>query len=530
MVTALTAGAALRGVWAVFRWAFAGSRGRARFIGKVLLAALVARLLFGTGAAVLVLVLGWFGPALGLGVWQYVSPVSFEERVGGPLRRRGWRRWVESAWPRFADRAGLSHSESGTHRNRWNGTTSSVKVVSRPRLVGVSAQGERLDVTVGTRLGQTVADLEAVAPALADAAGAHSVRAVSEAPGMVRFEMVMRDLLSAPFPARPSMQATTDAVTLGRCEDGSPFALTIAERHTLITGCSGSGKGSFFWGVALGFAPAIKAGLVELIGIDLKYGMEARIGERLFAGLATSDAEAVRALAYAFDVVERRGRALAGHSRKHTPQVGDPLVVLLIDEMAALTSYMQDKEAKKEADRLLRSILTKGRAVGVVVVGALQDPRKETLAARELFTQTVALRLRSKSEVAMVLGEGMAETAPAHRIRTDQQGMAYVVVDDGTTQRIRAGFAPDSLIRQCAATYGTHRTIDLSEPVTDTAQEADPSDLATDDASTTAEPASKTSPEAAKAPASGRKPRAPRKPRNRTRATSGAGASGGESA
>lgn len=314
----------------------------------------------------------------------------------------------------------MSHSESGTHRNRWNGTTSSVKVVSRPRLVGVSAQGERLDVTVGTRLGQTVADLEAVAPALADAAGAHSVRAVSEAPGI--------------------------------------------------------------------------------------------------------------ALAYAFDVVERRGRALAGHSRKHTPQVGDPLVVLLIDEMAALTSYMQDKEAKKEADRLLRSILTKGRAVGVVVVGALQDPRKETLAARELFTQTVALRLRSKSEVAMVLGEGMAETAPAHRIRTDQQGMAYVVVDDGTTQRIRAGFAPDSLIRQCAATYGTHRTIDLSEPVTDTAQEADPSDLATDDASTTAEPASKTSPEAAKAPASGRKPRAPRKPRNRTRATSGAGASGGESA
>lgn len=350
---------------------------------------------------------------------------------------------------------------------------------------------------------------------------------------MVRFEMVMRDLLSAPFPARSFTKVTTDAVPLGRCEDGSPFALTIAERHTLITGCSGSGKGSFFWGVALGFAPAIKAGLVELIGIDLKYGMEARIGERLFAGLATSDAEAVRALAYAFDVVERRGRALAGHSRKHTPAVGDPLVVLLIDEMAALTSYMQDKEAKKEADRLLRSILTKGRAVGVVVVGALQDPRKETLAARELFTQTVALRLRSKSEVAMVLGEGMAETAPAHRIRQDQQGMAYVVVDDGTTQRIRAGFASDNLIRQCAATYGTGARIDLSEPATPaapTTEEAVTGEATTGEANTTASSDTASSSKTAKASASGRKPRAPRKPRDRSRATSGANASRGESA
>jgi|GEM_PF-4545170 len=52
MVTASTAGAALRGLWAVFRWAFSWSRGRARFIGKVLIAALVARLLLGTGAAV----------------------------------------------------------------------------------------------------------------------------------------------------------------------------------------------------------------------------------------------------------------------------------------------------------------------------------------------------------------------------------------------------------------------------------------------------------------------------------------------
>lgn len=357
------------------------------------------------------------------------------------------------------------------------------------------------------------------------------MRAVSEAPGTVRFEMVMRDLLSAPFAARSVAEVTTDAVPLGRCDDGSEFALKVSERHTLITGCSGSGKGSFFWGVALGFAPAVRAGVVELIGIDLKYGMEARIGANLFAGLATTDDEAVRALTYALEVVERRGHALAGHSRKHTPSVGDPLVVVLIDELAALTAYMQDKDAKKEADRLLRKILTQGRAVGVVVVGALQDPRKETLAARELFTQTVALRLRSKSEVAMVLGEGMADRAPAHRIRQDQPGVAYVVVDDGTTQRIRAGFAPDSTIRRTAATYGRGQMIDLSappaEPAPVDAVSADSSDAghATKQSST---PAGSAPEKASTSGAKGRKPRSPRKPRNRTRATDAG--SGGESA
>lgn len=203
--------------------------------GKVLLAALIARLVFGVGATLAVLIVGWLGPAFGLGAWAYLAPVSFEARAGGPMRRRAWRRWVENAWPGFADRAGLSHTESGTHRNRWNGTTSKVKIVSRPRLVNVAAEGERLDVTVGTRLGQTVADLEAAAPALADAAGAHSVRGVSEAPGMVRFEMVMRDLLSAPFAARPSTELATDAVPLGRREDGSRFTSAVGSQTVWTT-------------------------------------------------------------------------------------------------------------------------------------------------------------------------------------------------------------------------------------------------------------------------------------------------------
>lgn len=504
----------LRPVWQATRWSLRWSWTHTRFILRLVVAALVVRLVFGTVAAALVLIGGWVAPVLGMAVWQMVSPVSFETRLAGPLRRRGWRRYLRDVWPKFAERAGLSITETLTVRNRWNGTHTRQKVTIHPALQDVTAKGEQLSATVVARIGQTSAQVESAAPALADAMGAHSVRTVPVGPGMVRVEMVMRDLLSAPFPARCSTDIRTDAVPLGRREDGTEFALTIAGLHTLITGCSGSGKGSWFWGVALGLAPAIRAGMVELIGIDLKYGMEARLGAGLFAGLATSESEAVRALAYANEQLERRGRALSGHVRQHSPRPGDPLIVVLIDELAALTAYVQDKDAKKEADRLLRTILTKGRALGVLVVGALQDPRKETLPMRQLFTQTVALRLRSYEEVTMVLGEGMTGIAPAHRIRPDQQGMAYVVVEDGSVVRVRANYADDALIRRVSSEYVAVTEVSLEAVDAANTVPAHPgSDNPSTDAPHGTASGSAPRTESSGEPSGGRKPRKPRAPR-----------------
>lgn len=526
----------LRPAWDVTRWVARWSWAHTRFILRVLVAALAARFLFGQTLALIIILMGWVVPVVVMGVWQQTWPVSYEARVGGPLRRRRWRRMVKRVWPTFCDRAGLSVSDTETRHNWWNGTTTTEKVRIHPALKDVSVHGERLDVTVLARIGQTSTEVEAAAPALADTVGAHSVRTVPVGPGMVRFEMVMRDWLSAPCPARCSTDVATDAVRIGRREDGTDFSLVLAGRHTLITGCSGSGKGSFFWGAALGLAPAIRAGMVQLIGIDLKYGMEARMGANLFSGLSTTEADAVRALTYVHDRLEERGAHLSGKARQHVPAPGDPLIVVLIDELAALTAYMQDRELKKEADRLLRVILTKGRALGVVVVGALQDPRKETLPMRGLFTQTVALRLRSRDEVAMVLGEGMHEIAPAHRIDPERPGTAYVVVEDGTVARVRADYADDGLIRRVASMHVAPVTVDLTEP-----KQAETSDAVKSPDTLKADTAGETTLDGAAAgvgSSSGVKPRAPRKPRKprrpqaprQPRQTAGVGADSVESA
>jgi S-DNA-T family DNA segregation ATPase FtsK/SpoIIIE len=215
-------------------------------------------------------------------------------------------------------------------------------------------------------------------------------------------EFVTREHLTGVDHASMPTRVETSSVRLGRCENGSAWTLRIAGRHTLTVGCSGAGKGSVFWGIAAGFGPAVKAGLVRLVAIDLKYGIEVSVGSALLAGV---------------------------------------------------TAYMSDPALRKQAWASLSRILTKGRAIGIVVAAFLQDPRKEVLPQRGLFTQTIALRLRSRDEVAMVLGEGLVDNAPAHRISPDTPGTGYVIAEDGAAMRIRADYWTDAQIRVAAAEY-----------------------------------------------------------------------------
>ncbi|WP_307961990.1 hypothetical protein [Salinispora arenicola] len=83
----------------------------------------------------------------------------------------------------------------------------------------------------------------------------------------------------------------------------------------------------------------------------------------------------------------------------HTPTEADPLVVVVIDEMAALTAYLQDVDLRKRIASSLGLLLSQGAGVGVLVVAALQDPRKEVLPFRDLFPTRITLGLTEASQV-----------------------------------------------------------------------------------------------------------------------------------
>lgn len=386
-------------------------------------------------------------------VWSGKDPASYERYFAAPFRRGRWWLWAHGSWSRLAKRCGLSDSEQVIRRDDSEGKHTTATVWTNPKLLRVKTSDHCLYLTVRTRTGQTVEHLEKAVPAIRDAAGAHSARSVVIAPGTVRMEFVMREHLAGVDHASIPAQVELTGVRLGRCENGTPWTLRIAGRHTLTVGCSGAGKGSVFWGLAAGFGPAIKTGLVHLVGIDLKYGIEVSIGASLFTKVATTDSDTVNTLAALEKLMDTRGAKMAGNSRDHTPTTADPLVVLLIDELAGVTAYMSDPALKKAAGASLSRILTKGRALGIVVAAFLQDPRKEVLPMRGLFTQTIALRLRSREEVAMVLGDGLTDAAPAHRISPTAQGTGYVVAEDGAVMRVRADYWTDTQIRATAARY-----------------------------------------------------------------------------
>lgn len=389
--------------------------------------------------------------------WRLHSPETYEERFATPARLLRWRLWTYASWHRLCERCGLADSEQVTRRNREGQLVTSTRWF-HPKLLGTDVSHTTLRLTVRARMGQTVEDLERAVPAIRDAAGAHSARSVVVSPGTLRIELVMREQLSTVGHASPPTVVATTRVALGRCENGSAWSLPLSGRHTLTVGCSGAGKGSVFWGIAGNLGPAVADGVVRLVGIDLKYGIELSIGSGLFTKIATTEADAVETLAALEKLMNKRGNAMAGHTREHSPTTASPLLVLLIDELAGVTAYMSDPALRKEAAASLSRILTKGRALGIVVAAFLQDPRKEVLPMRGLFTQTIALRLRSRDEVAMVLGDGMVDKAPAHRISPNQPGTGYVIAEDGQVTKVRSDFWSDDQIRATAKRYGRART------------------------------------------------------------------------
>jgi DNA segregation ATPase FtsK/SpoIIIE, S-DNA-T family len=131
------------------------------------------------------------------------------------------------------------------------------------------------------------------------------------------------------------------------------------------------------------------------------------------------------------------------------------LLVLVIDELAALTAYITDRKVRDRIKESLGLLLSQGRAVGVHLIAALQDPRKDVLPFRDLFPTRIGLRLTEPEQVDMVLGDSARDRgALCDRIPETAPGVGFVVLD-GVREPVRVRFAylTDDDIRQLGRTY-----------------------------------------------------------------------------
>jgi DNA segregation ATPase FtsK/SpoIIIE, S-DNA-T family len=319
-------------------------------------------------------------------------------------------------------------------------------------------------LAVVVRPGQDVAELAGNAARLAAAMSARSVQVIPdlEYAACARVVVTAREVLATTVPPAPLAQPTqpaavaVDRVPVGVREDGGGWLLPVRGGHVLIAGATGAGKSTVLWSLIRGLAPAVYAGLVEVWAVDPKGGMELAFGQALFARFGFDVERIADLLDEAVEVMVARAERLRGVSRLHVPTVGDPLIVLIVDEVASLTAYVTDAAMKRRIAGALALLLSQGRAPGVVVVGAVQDPRKDVLPFRDLFPVRVALRMTEPSQVDLVLGDGAyARGAHAERIPHAMAGTGYVLVDgEATPVRVRAAWVDDAEINTVAHAYG----------------------------------------------------------------------------
>ncbi|MEU8383689.1 FtsK/SpoIIIE domain-containing protein [Streptosporangium sp. NPDC048865] len=414
-------------------------------------------LVAGTSGAVYLL--GWrlaliyiSGALCAVSAWAGFWPVLGMRVIGWPLVA-WWRQvWVyRRRWRSVLAVSGLSRAIRG---RTWT-----------PGLLRVRCSSWADVVTVRMLSGQTDEDWADRARNLAHGFGASWCRVSSPQPGRLELTFPRRDPLAKVLQARPiPRRPVVGTVEIGACEDGTPYRLKVHGTHVLIAGATGAGKGSWLWGTVRGLLPAMDVGIAQVWGLDPKR-MELAFGEVLLNRYAATPEECAELLEDAVSVMQERAGRYAGVRRSHVPTVDDPFILLMVDEVAFLTAYQPDKALKARIMAALSTLTTQGRAVGIGVMAALQDPRKEVLNIRNLFPDKIALRLDEAEQVDMVLGDGARDRgALADQIPRDPEdpsvgaGMGFVRLETSPVPlRVRAAYVSDDDIKNMIMRYSDVR-------------------------------------------------------------------------
>lgn len=292
------------------------------------------------------------------------------------------------------------------------------------------------------------------------------VTALSPEPGWIRLQVRAIDTLAVPATAPEVVHNEVDleAVPVGVTEFGGWWLLRVLYAHILLAGATGSGKGGVLWALLAGLGPSIKAGLVDVWMADPKGGMEFGRGNKLFVRFKWDADGILGMLGEAVTVMQERAvRLREAGVRKHIPTPDEPLLLVIIDEAAALSAFAT-REQQQEFFRLTGLLLSQGRAVGVSVICALQDPSKETMPNRQLFPVRIGLRLDEDTQTAMVHGHGAKDRgARCHDISEHTPGVGYVGEDGSNTFiRVRAFLVTDDDIDTLVDHYAPSHDVDLA--------------------------------------------------------------------
>ncbi|MGW2890362.1 FtsK/SpoIIIE domain-containing protein [Streptomyces griseoruber] len=250
---------------------------------------------------------------------------------------------------------------------------------------------------------------------------------------------------------------------------GNAAAISLYQRHLLVTGLSNQGKTAALRALALWLAldRAVQFWIADLKGIG-DWAMFEGIAQVLIEG--PSDDHVIQATEMVEDAVEEMNRRI--EARRRDPGIVFEPLIVLVDEaqLAFMCPVVGDDKrpygGSKATSRYfmaVRKIHNQGRAVDVLMWQGTQDPTDQNLPklVREGAHTRASLVLGTESQARMALGDKAVDGGAApHLLRQGLDKGTLVVASDGIT--IPAG--------QASITVRTHFIDD--EPAAEVADRA----------------------------------------------------------
>ena len=242
-----------------------------------------------------------------------------------------------------------------------------------------------------------------------------------------------------------------DAVDIGVGEDGRRVSVDLPEHNLLIGGEPGAGKSVALSCVVAAAAldPTCELTLLDPKEVELLPWRD--VARRV---VGPSSDEAIGALEVLHEVLATRYHSLvASGLRKVERARGDGLHVVVIDELAWFLRG-GERASRERFTELLRDLVARGRAAGIIVVAATQKPSHDVVptAIRDLFSYRLAMRCTSPEASDTILGQGWASQGfNAASVDPAQRGVGYLLAEGGVPQLFRAAFLSDEEVATIAA-------------------------------------------------------------------------------
>jgi DNA segregation ATPase FtsK/SpoIIIE, S-DNA-T family len=242
-----------------------------------------------------------------------------------------------------------------------------------------------------------------------------------------------------------------DRIFLGIDEFLAYVYLGLAGRNILVGGEPGGGKSGLLNTICAHAALSLDCRLVLFDGKLVELGQWEGVADE-FVGFDVDQALSV--MNRLSIVLNNRYRWLKAKGiRKIFPGCGLDNIVIVIDEIALYSATYGDEKTQKLFSALLRDLVARGRAAGLIVVAATQRPSSDIIptSLRDQFAYRCAFRCTTVGSSDVILGHGWHEQGyNANTISPTNQGAAYLLAEGGVPGLIKGSFLSDSDIKSLA--------------------------------------------------------------------------------